>query len=507
MYRCSIFFLLLAALAVPARANNIQISNISLTGQNTTSNFTMVEFDITWEHSWRDNGNWDAAWLFIKWSTDNGYTWNHASLNAAAGNHTAPSGSTLVPAADSTGVLIHRAAAGSGTVNWTNVQLRWDYGNDYVADNAVVLVKVFGTEMVYIPTEGFSLGDGTTSLIAGQFEAGNSGDPFQITSEGALTLGGTAVTNLSNHDRAGMVGLDDYTYTTTQSLPAAYPKGYSAFYVMKYEITQEQYKDFLNTLSRTQQIARVGTDISGTAITNRFVMSNTTTLTSRNGLRCDATLSTSDPITIYCDFDGDGVYDEATDGQNIVANYLTRDDVKAFQDWAALRPMSELEFEKAARGPIPPRINEWAWGDTTYIGVTTVANSGSANEVSTTSNANVTFGGSFGVIRAGAFATASSARRAAGASYYGVMELSGNVWDQLVATSNSTMRGFQGAHGDGELNSAGLSDAGWPILTCRGGSWNSGANKYQRTSDRSYANTTFATRSNMAGGRGARTAP
>ena len=53
--------------------------------------------------------NWDAAWVFIKWSTNNGYTWQHALLNPSASNHTAPSGSTIMPSADSIGVFSHRS--------------------------------------------------------------------------------------------------------------------------------------------------------------------------------------------------------------------------------------------------------------------------------------------------------------------------------------------------------------------------------------------------------------
>ncbi|MBL0176056.1 MAG: SUMF1/EgtB/PvdO family nonheme iron enzyme [Ignavibacteria bacterium] len=511
MVRRFAFTLLLAALATPALANNLQISNISLTGQNTTSDFTKVEFDISWEHSWRDNGNWDAVWLFVKWSTDNGYTWQHGTLNATAANHTAPSGSTIVPAADSTGVFIQRATSGSGTVTWTNVQLRWEYGIDGIDDNAVVLVKVFGTEMVYVPTGSFYLGDGTTSMIAGQFEAGNSGDPFLISSENPLTLGGTSVSNLSNHNAQGMQTSDDFFYSTTKSLPGTFPKGYNAFYCMKYEITQEQYRDFLNTLTRIQQTNRVQTDISGTSITNRFVMTNTTTVISRNGLRCDAILSPSDPVTFYCDYDGDGIYDESTDGQNIGMNYIHRNDLLAILDWMALRPMTELEFEKACRGPLPPRVNEWAWGDTTYIASTAVSNAGGPNEVSTTTGANCSFGNNYGVHRAGAFATASSTRRAAGSSYYGIMELSASLGDPVVSVGNSTSRSFQGQHGDGEITSStgSANTTGWPPeLGFRGGTWIHTNSTYPRVSSRTHAawnsqNGYF----NNSGGRGVRTSP
>ncbi len=64
----------LMALAGNAAASNIQVSNISLTGENTTDDYVMVQFDLSWENSRRindlnDDGvtNWDAAWVFVKY--------------------------------------------------------------------------------------------------------------------------------------------------------------------------------------------------------------------------------------------------------------------------------------------------------------------------------------------------------------------------------------------------------------------------------------------------------
>ena len=51
-------------------ANNIQVANVTLTGQNTVDDYTLVEFDISWENSWRvvgGPGNWDQAWKFVKY--------------------------------------------------------------------------------------------------------------------------------------------------------------------------------------------------------------------------------------------------------------------------------------------------------------------------------------------------------------------------------------------------------------------------------------------------------
>jgi formylglycine-generating enzyme required for sulfatase activity len=42
-------------------------------------------------------------------------------------------------------------------------------------------------------------------------------------------------------------------------------------------------------------------------------------------------------------------------------NILSWFDVAAYLDWAALRPMTELEFEKVCRGPENRIAGEYAW--------------------------------------------------------------------------------------------------------------------------------------------------
>jgi hypothetical protein len=54
-------------------------------------------------------------------------------------------------------------------------------------------------------------------------------------------------------------------------------------------------------------------------------------------------------------------------------------------------------------------------------------------------------------MRAGIFATPDSGRVAAGASYWGLMELSGNVREQVVTVGHLKGRGFAGTHGAGTL--------------------------------------------------------
>ena len=85
MSQCTFFrSLLLALLAVvclPLAANNIEVSHVGLASQNTGNQTTQVEFDLSWENSWRISvgpANWDAAWVFVKYRI-NGDLWQHAT--------------------------------------------------------------------------------------------------------------------------------------------------------------------------------------------------------------------------------------------------------------------------------------------------------------------------------------------------------------------------------------------------------------------------------------------
>ena len=69
-------------------ANNLRVENITLTGQNTTDDYTMVQFDISWDNSWRDIINSDAVWVFVKYKGSDGL-WQHARLGLNDPDHTA----------------------------------------------------------------------------------------------------------------------------------------------------------------------------------------------------------------------------------------------------------------------------------------------------------------------------------------------------------------------------------------------------------------------------------
>ena len=289
--------------------------------------------------------------------------------------------------------------------------------------------------MVYIPTGSFYVGSGGTetgSFTDGSWSSGAT-IPLLITSEAELTVAQSAG-NLW-YTAAGNSG------DQTGPIPAAFPKGYSAFYLMKYEITQGQYRDFLNTLTYDQQETRTANAPSSAARTNALPGA-------RNGIDIQTSGTDNTTPAVYaCNLDNDTNYNEVTDGQCIACNNLAWDDLAAYLDWSGLRPMTELEFVKACRGPLTPVADEYAWGNATPADAAyTLANSGAVNE-NTSANYKTDGKGNClytttendfnGPCRVGMFAghASNNGRVTAGSGYYGNMELSGNLYEKIGRAS------------------------------------------------------------------------
>lgn len=501
--------------------HGVTVSGVRITGQNSVLDYKMVEFDLAWNNSWRISSGvttWDACWVFVKYRKKSESTWNHALLNYVDGSgsgdgHTEPAGSNISSSNDngsgnSHGVFIYRSSdMAQGNVSYANVRLRWEYGDNGLADNDSVEVSVFAIEMVYVPKGSFYVGDGTSTDIRGQFESGTSGAPLLITSEGALTLGGGGAGSLGNNNASGMNWVDDFNDGTSKTLPAAFPKGYNDFYCMKYEITQQQYVEFLNRLTYTQQTARAATSPNAAAGTGALVSGNS--YYSGIDIMTPGVASTT-PAVYACNLDGDANYNESNDGQNKACNYLCWYDVSAYLDWAALRPMTELEYEKACRGDQSVIANEYAWGTTNITQATGISNAGANNETVSNSSANANFDNHAGVqgpLRSGCFGQGVNTREGVGASFWGIMDLSGNVREITVTVGNSTSRTYTGIHGDGILDASGDNNvSNWSSsIIYRGGGYYS-SNEYLRVSDRYKYHQLFP-RYSEEGGRGVRSAP
>ena len=123
-----------------------------------------------------------------------------------------------------------------------------------------------------------------------------------------------------------------------------------------------------------------------------------------------------------------------------------------------------------------------------------------------------------GPARCGIFAASSinNTRTETGGTYYGVMEMSGNLMERAVLVNDGPGRGFRGIHGDGILEPNGdANDDGdtipdWPGTDAigvgdRGGSWQSGTGHSLFVSRREIA--PQENRINSNGFRAVRTAP
>lgn len=338
-------------------ATNIQVSDIVIVERNDAEQYIIVQFDLSWDYSFRvddgDNTNWDAAWVFMKFKDVNGpdnVSWDHATLSNAGhtipGNYTSSLGST---GGVNKGIFIYPSVIFANTAEISGVQLRWDYGEDGLLPEDEVDIRAFGIEMVYVPTGSFYVGSGGGETS--RFHAGGESDvtPFQVGSA-SFEIGNSIGNLWATGNR------------TAGSFAGNYPTGYNAFYMMKHNITQQAYVDFLNTLTYEQQDERVDGspgDAVGTYTNNL----------NRHSIKIASQGSSGSDPAVY-----------ETDFPYLPVNFINPNDMLSYLDWAALRPYTELEYEKAARGPASPVPDEYAWGNTRAGQITSITDAGTATE-------------------------------------------------------------------------------------------------------------------------------
>ncbi|MEM6700796.1 MAG: SUMF1/EgtB/PvdO family nonheme iron enzyme, partial [Bacteroidota bacterium] len=327
---------------------------------------------------------------------------------------------------------------------------------------------------------------------------------------------------------ANIPGTNTFSGIPKGRLEKDFPKGTQGFYQMKYELSQQEYCDFLNTLTPTQQAQH---DLTKVQEFDRPIADYRNAIVWENGRF-------------------------ATNRPNRPCNFISWMDGLAYADWAGLRHMTELEFEKACRGSQSATYREYVWGvneikegsnmqfATTFYEGTTIA---TKEEGSETVDGNIhasmfsyrnfidvcTPQGNFydpksdgcrsfkggdqkrGPVRKGIFGVTSNGDRVkAAATYYGAMEMGGNLQEPVVTVGHPSGRKFRATHGNGELTAAGFADnEDWqPIkgeyaFGGRGGCWKFHEN-HARTADRFKGlRTNPNRRASHIGFRGVRTIP
>ena len=441
--------LLLSEWGMALSANNIHVGAVTLAVRDTDAHTMGIRFSIGWDNSWRtDSGplNWDAAWVFVKYRVGEG-DWHHASLSSPT---TPPENCTLQVPSDGRGAFLYRTETGSGTVAYNDLEIPWNYGDDLVAYTDEVTVQVFAIEMVYVPEGPFSLGSGGKQ----EYEfyksvfLSSTRNPYLVVDESAISKG------------TGGALSDPALLDLLVRIPSAFPKGYQSFYCMKYETSQRQYVSFYNTLDSAQQLKLDSTNL-------------------------DLKLLGSSSPRNALEWEEEGRM--VTSAPDLPVSSLSRQQILAYLDWSGLRPMTEMEFEKACRGTAAPVKNEYAWGTTSVASTPyAVADAYTTAERVTNMDGSVATRGNGlhdgndsmdGPLRSGIFAAsvADCTRAWSGGSYYGIMELSGNLSETVITATNAAGRTFVAIHGDGELAEDGGIGGIWPTsMTAygtRGGSY------------------------------------
>jgi len=392
-------------------ANNLLIQNVTTTGDNSANKTIQVQFDISWDNSWRDDINWDAAWIFVKFKDGSGI-WQHALLNNTGFVNGTGTPNSIQPTSDKVGAWIYRSGLGTGPFNSTGIQLQWDYGASSINSVTGLEVRVFAVEMVYVPEGEFNVAKGfvivTNNLnqaFNGNFSAPGYSFPVinqRLTPPLTYSDGTTSTLRIK-----GDTGIDTNNDGVVDN--TTYPTGYRAFYSYKYELTEQQYADFLNTLTPSQ-IVTLGLAGTGITLTNGQYFSNT---------------------------------------PNKACGNSTAPRLFAYADWSGVRPLSLLEFNKESYGPLQPIFAKLlccpeiqgypAWGSNNRP-----ASLPSPNNSSQALLSNVGYN-----------ASSTSTRISSGASYYGIMDLTWNASEPVVKMNSFS---FNAINGNGVLSSNGNAD-------------------------------------------------
>jgi hypothetical protein len=341
--------------------NYLLVQNVTTTG-NIPGQSIQVQYDLNWGNTWKDDVNWDAVWVFMKYKDANG-VWKHAKVSPTGYNNGQGTPNLIEPAADQMGAFVRLALEGQGNFNAEGMQLRWNYGADGLSSVSGLEVRVYAIEMVYTPQGDFSVTNGPAP--------GGKTPVINTRLSPPMNLWGTMRVK-------GDAGLDTDANGSVDN--TIYPTGYYPFYMFKYEMSDQQYADFLNCMTPAQRTALGwGGTITETA----------------------------------------GQYFAAA--PNRACDFSNTQRLLAYSDWAGLRPLSYLEFEKGFHGPKPPQNPD------------------------------------------GGRVCCGDASGNSGSGVYGAKDMTGNVREPIVIMTSNTFD--RNIHGNGILSASGPSDvSSWSSL-------------------------------------------
>ena len=315
------------------RADTPRIDNIKVSPRDAKT--AQVRFDLVWPNAAQPGTHHVALWVFFKARAQGNAEWRPVRLAADKVLNPTGYGQTgglplefVVPDGKDgfTGMFLRRTQECKGTLVASNITALISLetlNTEHRTLNTNLLV--FALEMAYVPEGPFEVGaSGQTprnrlfaytgknvtrterSFQADYSDFADNTPPYRITGPGAIPTG----------RQPGKLWAQGLTPEDGGEIPASFPSGFAAFYCMKDVLLQGQYAAFLNTLTDAQAKKRYYPDGHGPDI-------------KRTGDPSNYTYTASSP---------DGA-----------CHYISWADGAAFAAWAGLRPMTELEYEKANR--------------------------------------------------------------------------------------------------------------------------------------------------------------